>query len=70
MNDVAEFTMAALGFGWQVAQPSLVAAYYTNSNSAGLYSPSHVPAFNEGTPLILSNPSTGQFTLTISSSAR
>jgi hypothetical protein len=42
LNDAAEFSMSALGFNWQSAQPSLVAALYANANRAGLFTQSHL----------------------------
>ena len=35
LNDASEFNMAALGFNWQVSQPSLVSTYQNNANGAG-----------------------------------
>lgn len=37
LNDASEFLMAALGFNWQISQPSLVNTYYANAAGAGLY---------------------------------
>ena len=65
MNDASEFNMAALGFNWQVSQPSLVSTYQNNANGAGYYSLSQVQALNSGTPLIQRNPTTGKFKLTM-----
>ncbi len=65
MNDASEFNMAALGFNWQVSQPSLVSTYQNNANGAGYYSLSQVQALNSGTPLIQRNPATGKFKLTL-----
>ncbi len=65
MNDASEFNMAALGFNWQVSQPSLVSTYQNNANGAGYYSLSQVQALNSGTPLITRNPTTGKFKLTM-----
>jgi trimeric autotransporter adhesin len=65
MSDASEFNMAALGFDWQVSQPSLVSTYQNNANGAGYYSLSQVQALNSGTPLIQRNPATGKFKLTL-----
>jgi sulfatase modifying factor 1 len=37
LNDAAEFMMSALGFDWEVAQPSLVNALYSNAHLAKLF---------------------------------
>ena len=65
MSDATEFNLAALGFDWQVSQPSLVSALYSNAASAGLYSAAQVQAINIGTPLIQRDAS-GNFKLTLS----
>jgi len=65
LSDAEEFYMAALGFDWQVSQPSLVNSLYANANGAGLYTTNQIQALNVGTPLLIRNAQTGQFTLTI-----
>ena len=65
LNDAAEFQMAALGFDWQVSQPSLVNTLSANANGAGLYTLSQLQALNVGTPLLTRDSASGQFTLTI-----
>jgi len=65
MNDASEFQMAALGFDWQVSQPSLVNTYNSSANGAGYYSTTQVQALHIGTPLLARNPANGLFTLTI-----
>ncbi len=65
LSDAAEFDWGALGLDWQVSQPSLVSTFFTIANSAGLYTTNQVQALNVGTPLLIRNPQTGQFTLTI-----
>lgn len=65
MNDAAEFQLAALGFDWQSNQAALVTTYYANASTAGLYTTSQVQALHIGTPLLVRNPTSGQFTLTI-----
>ena len=65
LNDAAESQLAALGFDWQVSQPSLVNALFANANGAGLYTTNQIQALNVGGPLILRNPTNGLFTLTI-----
>jgi uncharacterized delta-60 repeat protein len=37
LNDWGEYTLSALGFNWQVSQPSLVSALYNNANAANLF---------------------------------
>jgi FG-GAP repeat/IPT/TIG domain len=63
LNDVAEYQMAALGFDFQVAQPSLVETYFATANGAGLLKASQVQALKLPTPQIQRNPLTGEFTL-------
>ena len=65
LNDAAEFLMNALGYDWQVSQPSLVNALMTNANVANLFTPTQVQALHVGTPLIQRNPATGKFKLTM-----
>jgi len=72
LNDWAEFTWAALGFDWQVSQPTLVSSLFSNLgnaqsnlNSAGYVSGSQVQSLNIGVPLLQRHPVTGVFTLTI-----
>jgi hypothetical protein len=64
LNDVAEFDLAALGFDWQVAQPSLVNTYFSNANESGLFTMAQLQALKIGAPLIAKQ-SSGQFKLTI-----
>ncbi|MEZ5386530.1 MAG: choice-of-anchor D domain-containing protein [Prosthecobacter sp.] len=64
LNDPSELKMSALGFDWQVAQPALVEAYYSNANGAGLYTTNQVQALNVGVPL-LTRDINGDFTLTL-----
>jgi hypothetical protein len=52
LNDWAEYQLAALGFNWQVSQPSLVAALTNGANAAGLYSLSQIQSLNVNTPLL------------------
>lgn len=42
LNDAAEFTMSALGFNWQISQPSLVSSLFDNASRAGLYTSNNV----------------------------
>ena len=72
LNDWAEYTWSALGFDWEVSQPALVAALFSNLvkapanvNTAGFFSTAQVQALNVGTPLIQRDPQSGTFTLTI-----
>lgn len=65
MSDAAEFQLSALGFDWQVSQPTLVSSYYAGANGAGLFSPAQVQALKVGVPLIQRNPATGVFKLSI-----
>jgi hypothetical protein len=65
LSDAAKFYLSALGFDWQVSQPSLVNALFSNANVAGLYTTNQIQALNVGGPLIQSNPTNGLFTLTI-----
>ena len=65
LSDAAEFNLSALGFDWQVSQASLVSSLLANANGAGLYTTNQVQALNVGIPLLIRDPQTGQFTLTI-----
>lgn len=65
LNDAAEYNLAALGFDWQVSQPSLVGTLNTNAGGAGLYTTSQVRALNIDVPLIQKDAGTGQFKLTL-----
>ena len=65
LNDASEVQMAAFGFNWQVAQPSLVSTLFNSANGAGLYTTSQVQALNLDVPLLTKNPATGRFKLTI-----
>lgn len=63
LNDATEFRLAALGFDFQVAQPSLVETYFATASGAGLFQSSQVQALKLPTPQIQRNPLTGEFTL-------
>ncbi|MGI8602744.1 MAG: choice-of-anchor D domain-containing protein [Verrucomicrobiales bacterium] len=65
MKDVAEFNLSALGFDWQVAQPSLVGALASGAESAGYFTTAQVQALNLEVPLLTKNAGTGKFKLTI-----
>lgn len=72
LNDATEFNMAALGFNWTLAQPSLVNTLTThiggarsNLNAAGFFSTDQVQDLNVNTPLIQRDPLTAKFTLTL-----
>ena len=65
MNDWAEVQLSALGFQWNVANPALVAALYTNANAAGLYTQSQLQALRIDAPLLSRDLATGKFTLAI-----
>jgi uncharacterized delta-60 repeat protein len=65
LNDASEFQMAALGFDWEVSQPSLVTTYYAGANGAGLFTPAQVQALHVPSPLLERDPATGIFTLVI-----
>ena len=65
LSDGQEAEMAALGFDWQVAQPTLVATYFAAANGSGLYTTAQVQALNVGAPLLTKNAVTGKFTLTM-----
>jgi hypothetical protein len=65
MNDASESLLAALGFDWQVSQPSLVTAYYSNANVAGLYTAAQVQTLSVDTPLLTKDAMSGLFKLTI-----
>ena len=62
LNDAAEYQLAALGFDWQTAQPTLVSSFLASN---GLYTLPQVRALNVSVPLIERNPATGAFTLTL-----
>lgn len=64
LNDMAEYSMAALGFDWQVNQASLVNTYFANASGAGLYTPAQIQALHPGTPLIARDPASGRVKLT------
>jgi hypothetical protein len=58
LNDAAEFTMSALGFNWEHAQPDLVGALYSNANRAKLYSETQYNANrSNGQADVVNNPS-------------
>lgn len=59
MNDAAEFLLSSLGFNWQVSQPALVNAYYTNANAAGLFTQAQCNAMRTtGQNDVLNSPGT------------
>lgn len=72
LNDAAEFNLSALGYDWQVSQPTLVNTLFSNLdsapsnvNAAGFYALSQVQALNANAPLLTRNPATGKFKLTL-----
>lgn len=62
LNDAAEFQMEALGFDWQVAQPTMVGIYFTNAEIGGLGDGN---GLNLDAPKLTKNQATGLFTLRI-----
>ena len=64
MSDAAELQWSALGFDWQASQPSLVATFVANANSAGLFTTNQVQALNVDRLLLQKDPTSGVFTLT------
>lgn len=62
LNDAAEFQMEALGFDWQLAQPTLVDVYFANAAAAGLGG-GH--GLQVDAPMLNKDPSTGLFKLRI-----
>lgn len=65
LNDASEFRMAAMGFNWQLAQNSLVSAYFDAAPSAGYLTVPQIQAQHPGFPLIRRDAGTGGFTLTL-----
>ncbi|MEI6916302.1 MAG: hypothetical protein WCL39_14300 [Armatimonadota bacterium] len=65
MSDAGEFKLRSLGFDWQVAQPEMVTAYFAAATTNGLYTKSQVQAMHVGSPLLVRDPVTGMFTLTL-----
>jgi hypothetical protein len=65
LSDASELQMAALGFNWQVSQPSLVTALFENAGRAGLFTPAQVQDLNVGLHRLDRDPLTGECTLTI-----
>ena len=65
LNDVAEFQFAALGYDWAVNQTALVNTLFNNAGTAGLFTTTQVQALNVGTPLLIRDPVSSEFTLTI-----
>lgn len=63
LPDYAEYQLRTLGFNWEVAQPELVATLKDNASFAGLYDTNS--ALKLGVPLLVRNPTTNVFTLTI-----
>ena len=64
MNDWAEYQLVQLGFDWQVAQPSRVAALNNGANAAGFYTLSQIQTLNVNT-LLLTRDTGGTCNLTI-----
>ncbi|MEK7954391.1 choice-of-anchor D domain-containing protein [Luteolibacter soli] len=62
INDVAELSMQALGFDWQVNDEELVAILQAGANSLGLYGQSQMEAIH-GTQVITVDGGTGRYTL-------
>jgi hypothetical protein len=65
MSDWGEFQLAALGFNWQVSQPTLVAALANGAPAAGLYSAGQVQTLRVGASLTQHDLATQQFKLTV-----
>lgn len=65
LNDVAELSLAAMGFNWQVADEELLAILRAGGNATGLYTGSQLQAMNPGTPLLPRDPASGDFKLTV-----
>jgi alpha-tubulin suppressor-like RCC1 family protein len=65
LNDAAEFQMEVLGFNWQTSQPEMVATYFANAGTGGLYTADQIQAMQVGTPLLSKDPATGLFKLTL-----
>lgn len=65
LNDVAELSLAAMGFNWQVADEELLAVLRAGGNATGLYTGSQLEAMNPGTPLLPRDPASGDFKLTV-----
>jgi Abnormal spindle-like microcephaly-assoc'd, ASPM-SPD-2-Hydin len=65
MSDWGEFQLAALGFNWQVSQPTLVAALANGAPAAGLYSARQVQTLRVGASLTHLDRATQQFKLTV-----
>jgi hypothetical protein len=65
LNDVAELRMSALGFNWQVADPSLAAVFNSTANQAGLFRPDQVRSLRVPPPSLARGPGSGEMTLTI-----
>jgi trimeric autotransporter adhesin len=63
LPDYAEYQLRTLGFDWEVAQPELVATLKDNASFAGLYDTNS--ALKLGVPLLVRNPTTNVFTMTI-----
>ncbi len=65
MNDWQELNLSILGFDWQIPNPDHVAAYYSMANLNGLFTSAQLQALNVETPLIVRDPTSGEFVLTI-----
>ena len=65
MNVVGEFMLTTLGFDWQVPQSALVKTYFDAANVNGLFTRDQVQALHVGTPLLVRDPVSGMFKLTI-----
>lgn len=65
LNDVAELSLAAMGFDWQVNDEELLAILRAGGNATGLFSRGQLQAMNPGTPLLPRDPASGGFKLTV-----
>ncbi|WP_226894604.1 choice-of-anchor D domain-containing protein [Luteolibacter marinus] len=63
LNDVSELRMAALGFDWEVPNPSLVQTFQTSLNSAGFFAPGQVQSLRIPAPTISRIPESGHLKL-------
>jgi hypothetical protein len=64
VSDGAEFSMAALGFDWQLGQPALAGAFRSAAGKAGLSSIAQLPALRT-VPSFTRSPVSGATRLTI-----
>lgn len=65
LNDWAEYQLSALGFNWQSKQLSLVSALTSGAQAAGLYTNTQLQALYPDATVLIPNPSTQQFKLTL-----